>query len=74
MCSTKSGQGTLVTPQTHRSGLVEQLKTGSQWRLSQIFLKSIYIYIYKQRPHMGVYEVLPNGTLILHLAFFYIFH
>ena len=29
-----------------------------------------YIYIYKQRPHTGVYEVIPSGALILHLAFF----
>ena len=24
---------------------------------------NIYIYIYKYRPHVGKYEVLPNGTL-----------
>ena len=31
------------------------------------------IYIYKKRPHAEMHEVLPCGTLILHLAFFYLF-
>ena len=35
---------------------------------------NIYIYIYKQRSHAGVHEVLPSDALILHLAFFYLFH
>ena len=26
------------------------------------------------KSHTGVYEVLPSGALILHLAFFYLFH
>ena len=26
------------------------------------------------RPHARVHEVLPSGTLIFHLAFFYLFH
>jgi len=32
----------------------------------------MYIYI-REKPHVRVHEVLSYGTLILHLAFFYLF-